>query len=383
MKHSDAIAGGIFASPDFLSQFSRTEIIIGGVPMEVQAVPASAPLDRDRLAALGLAVIEVRPDEQRSIERLISLTAALPEVAVIAAISMPDVALVRTLLREGVADVVSLPFNHTELNQVVLEVLARQADRETKLHPLIGVVKASGGSGATSTATQLVGKLADNDWGGEPPLLVDLDVQFGTVAEYFSIEQSGSILDLLRSTERLDDALAHSIAIKKDRFSVVIAPKEIVPLETVDLDSLLNTVQFMRMHFGAVVVDLPPCWTDWSLSLLAECDLVLMVGELSLHGLRQARRNLDLMDSIGISRQKVRLVLNKVEKKLFGSLRPEDAERTLNCEVVAVLPLEDALGQAQQAGESIYQHARKSKYAQELTKLAESVRALVGDGSKK
>lgn len=383
MKHSDAIAGGIFASSDFLTDFSWAEATIGGVLMEVQAVHASAPLDKERLAALGLAVIEVRPDEQRSIERLISLTAALPDVAVIAAISTPDVALVRTLLREGVADVVSLPFDQAELDQVVLEVLARQADRETKLHPLIGVVKASGGSGATTTATQLVSKLADDAWLGEPPLLVDLDVQFGTVAEYFSIDQSGSILDLLRSTERLDDALAHSIAVKKDQFSVVVAPKEIVPLETVDLDSLLNTVQFMRMHFGAVVVDLPPSWTDWSLSLLAECDLVLMVGELSLHSLRQARRNLDLMNSIGIPRQKVRLVLNKVEKKLFGSLRPEDAEKTLNCEVLAVLPHEEALAQAQQAGESIYQHARKSKYAKELAKLAESVRALVGDGSRK
>lgn len=383
LRQSGNLAGGIFVSSEYLEGFASPQTRIGGVPMDVHPLQASDPLDKDRLAGLGLAVVEVRPDERRSVDRLIQLTGDLPDVGVIAAIAWPDVALVRTLVREGVADVVSLPLQQPELDQVVLDVLARRADREMKLCPMIAVVRANGGCGATTIATQLAGKLADDQWTAAPPLLLDLDVQFGTAAQYLSLDQGGSILDLLQSTERLDDALVDSIAASKDGFSVVAAPEEIVPLASVDIESLLNTVQFMRMHFGVLVLDLPASWTDWSLSLLSECDLVLMASELSLHSLGQAKRNLDLMGSIGIPRDKVRIVLNRVEKRLFGSIRPDDAERTLRAEVIAALPFDEAVTRVQQSGELIIRHARKSRYAQELAKLSESVRGTLDGRGKR
>jgi pilus assembly protein CpaE len=354
-----------------------SDLRIGGAPVELHPISPEDPIHRDQLAGLGLAVIEVCPNERRSIERLIQLVNDLPDLSVVAAIRSPDVALVRTLLREGVADVVSLPLDPVELNQVVLEVLARRTRSGARLCPMIAVMKATGGCGATTTATQLLGRLVETDWVGAPPLLVDLDVQSGTAADYLGVEPTGSVLDLLQSSERLDDALIQSIVSSKDGYAVLSAPRDIHPLGAIETENLLKTLQFARLHFGAVLVDLPASWTDWSLSLLTECDAVLMVSELSLHSLRQAKRNLDLLDSVGVPQERIKIVLNRVGKRLFGALRSEDAERVLRCELLANLPLEPELSKGQQAGLLVAEHARKSRYAQELSRLAASVRELI------
>ncbi len=380
IRQSGTVSAGIFVSPEYLAGFALAETGIGGVPTNIHPIYSSEALPKDELAGIEVAVVEVRPDQRSSIARLIEVIADRPDLPIIAAISSPDVALVRTLVRQGVADVVSLPLDQSELNQIVLEVLARHADTGVALCPVVAVVKANGGCGATTTATQLIGKLADDEWTGAPPLLVDLDVQFGTAAEYLAVEQAGSILDLLQSTERLDDALVNSIALRKDGYSVLGTPKEILPLGSVSTEGIFSTIQFLRMHFGLVVLDLPSNWTDWSLSLLTECDLIALVSELSLHSLRQAKRSLDLFGSVGVRRDKVGLVLNKVEKKLFGALRPDDAARTLGCESLAVLPYEDAIMQGQQAGKLIFQQARKTRYAQELARLAGAVQERVAPG---
>ncbi len=51
-------------------------------------------------------------------------------------------------------------------------------------------------------------------------------------------------------------------------------------------------VDLATREFGTVFVDLPTNWTNWSLSLVARSDLVLLVTELTVAGLNRARRQL-------------------------------------------------------------------------------------------
>ena len=55
-----------------------------------------------------------------------------------------------------------------------------------------------------------------------------------------------------------------------------------MPLESLSSDQLLQIVELAAREFGTVLVDLPTNWTNWSLSLLARSDLVLLVTELTV-----------------------------------------------------------------------------------------------------
>ena len=52
-------------------------------------------------------------------------------------------------------------------------------------------------------------------------------------------------------------------------------------------DQLLSIIELATAEFGTVFVDLPTNWTNWSLSLLARSDMVLMVTELRVSSLHR------------------------------------------------------------------------------------------------
>ena len=82
-----------------------------------EAVPAAL------FAGISLVVIEVDPNDRASIGRVGAIRERHPSLALVAAIRGASVSLARTLVREGISDVVSLPFELTELLQVSLDVL--------------------------------------------------------------------------------------------------------------------------------------------------------------------------------------------------------------------------------------------------------------------
>lgn len=327
------------------------------------------------LSAAQVLVVEVDPDLPRSIERLIELGRRYPNLPRIAAIANASVPLVRTLVREGVTDVVSLPFQVEELLDVALSAIAAvkaKAERAVKLAPMISVVRSIGGCGATSIATHLAGGLAAQLNASRAVAMVDFDLQAGTVADYLGSSGSGSLADLLAAGDRLDQDLIQSTAQPIDgNVAVFAAPQDIQPVENVETDQVLRVLSLMRQQYAGVVVDLPADWTNWALSAVSSSDLVILVVELSVNSLRQAKRRLQLFASVGIDPAKVVLVVNRVERRMFKSIDLSDVTATLDREVISSLALEEPqLSSAQAQGLLVQAVHRKSKFNDDLTKLS-------------
>ena len=328
------------------------------------------------LATAQILVVEVDPDLPRSIDRLIELGRRYPELPRIAAIANASVPLVRTLVREGVTDVVSLPFQLEELLDVSLSAIAAvraKADGAVKLAPMISVVRSIGGCGATSIATHLACDLAAQLNASRAVALVDFDLQAGTVADYLGSSGSGSLADLLAAGDRLDHDLIQSIAQPiEGNVAVFAAPQDIQPVESVETDQVLRLLGLMRQQYAGVLVDLPADWTNWALSAVSSSDLVILVVELSVNSLREAKRRLQLFTSVGIDPGKIVLVVNRVERRMFKSIDLSDVAETLDREVIGSLALEEPqLSSAQAQGLLVNAVNRKSKFNVDLNKLAE------------
>ena len=340
----------------------------------------SAPLSAALLQDAALLVIEVDPADRASMQRIGTVREEHPHLLVVAAIENASVSLVRTLLREGISDVVSLPFEVNELLQVTLDAVAkREADAgfDARLAPMIAVVRSIGGCGATSIGTNLAADLAQHDESGRGSVIADLDLQFGSVADYLGVKPHGFLSDLLEAEGRLDEELLRSVAVSAgDGVSVIAAPPSIMPLESVDTDQLLKVIRLLRQQYGSVVLDLPANWTNWTLSAALASDAIVLVVELSIASLRQAKRRLELFRSVGIEDNAIQVVVNRVEKRLFRTINLNDVSATLGHPVLGSVALDAPLvSTAQNQGQLVSQVQRKSRFAKDIAQLGESLRA--------
>ena len=149
---------------------------------------------------------------------------------------------------------------------------------------VVSVIKSVGGVGATALLTQLGIRFAEHEAAiGREACLIDLDVQFGDAAFQLGLQPKLSLADLLEAGARLDgDLLRATTTEHPSGLKVIAAPPDMMPLEALSSDQLLEIVDLATREFGTVFVDLPTNWTNWSLSLLARSDLVLLVTELSV-----------------------------------------------------------------------------------------------------
>lgn len=370
----------VAASAAYVDGLRQPEVQATLPGLRLVSSESGAAIPVRELSGASLAIIEVDPHDRASMQRLGDIRTALPDLTLVAAIHDASLSLVRTLVRQGISDVVSLPFQMDELLQVSLDLSARRetsAAASVQLAPLISVVRSIGGCGATSIATHLAADLASHDNSGKGVVIADLDLQYGSVADFLGARGSGDISDLLSADGRLDEQLLRSVAGTSDSgLSVIAAPTAIMPLESVDTDQLLQVIRLLRQQYGYVVLDLPANWTNWTLSAALASDAIVMVVELSVASLRQAKRRLELFQSVGIDAAAVQVVANRVERRLFRTIDLDDVAQTLSHPVLGSVSLDLPLvGTAQNQGRLVGEVQRKSKFGADIGKIGDALRA--------
>src|SRR3546814_11856781 len=84
--------------------------------------------------------------------------------------------------------------------------------------------------------------------------------------------------------------------------SVVAAPRDVMPLEKFTPDFIRRLTEVARSRFDVVLADLPPAWSLWTFEALRQSDEILLVTQMTVPGVRQARRPLDTPNSEAIGR---------------------------------------------------------------------------------
>lgn len=354
-----------------------------GFPLELVIVGTADPIEASVLSGAAAAVVQVTDGDDLSIARFKQL--AEGPVPLIAAAYDPSMKLVRALVRAGAHDVVPLPLDPEEL-ETALDPIRRMAgahgSRPKAAHQkLVTVIKSEGGIGATALLAQLAQRFAANEAAaGREACLIDLDVQFGNAALHLGMQPALTFSDLVDAGKRLDGDLLRSIATRHSSgLQVISAPRDIMPLELLTSDQLLTIVDLAEAEFGTVLVDLPTNWTNWSLSLLARSDLVLLVTELRVPSLHRARRQLDLLANQDMGNLDVRIILNRTEKGFFRTLSEADAERVLRKPVSYCIANDhDTMTQAIDRGIPIADVKRKSALGKDIDAMERGVAGALG-----
>lgn len=371
-------------------EIQAADMIIGdvaGLSVALCMLSPTTPVPQEQLAAARGVVVEVRPELEASMKRLAGIRAAYPHLPVIAAVRDAEIPLVRALLKSGIDDVIALPLTLEELTAVLTDARDRIAHadaQQVKAGHLISVIKSVGGVGATTLATQAASMEARlGREAGEQVCLFDLDLQFGNATTFLGATAKLTLTDLLEAGNRVDADLLRSVMIETPTgLHIVAAPDDILPIEAVNPDQIYRIIDLATREFDTTWLDLPGNWTNWSLSLVARSQVVLLVVELTIPSLRQARRQLALLRAQGISGDHVQVVANRVEKKLFRSIGLEEAQEALGHPIAFTIandfPLVNA---ALDQGVLIDELKGKSKVSKDLRNIVDGCKQLLeGEG---
>lgn len=382
MRVSHAGRAVVVAAEPYIAELKKDDVPRGLTGATLVPLPADAPLPGSLVGKTRVLVLEVDAANEASLRRLASMRVEHSNISIIAALREADVSLVRALIRQGVTDVATLPFDAEELSGQILEALSHQAETlsEANLGKSIAVLRASGGSGATSLLTHLAEALARHNTGSRGVCLVDLDIQGGDAAAYLGEEPTATVESLLEAGTRLDQELVQgAISETRHGFGLLAAPEAISPIDKIDVDHLLTVLRMVRSLSDFVLIDLPSAWTDWSLSAINAADHIYLITDTSISGLRQAKRALKLLGGIDVGTDRVELIVNRLERRLFRSVDAHQVSATLGCAIAAQLVDEgNSLRLAQDQGVLLPEAQSKTRFASEIDKLAATIVASQG-----
>lgn len=289
----------------------------------------------DRCDAL---LVEVDPRDAEEFGALQEVVRALierkPIIATAASATLQDI---RALMRVGVVDFIPQPITQHDLVSAVQVAVQKEKRGDGPSRPqVITFIKGGGGVGATTLAVQSGCALRDQIRKEEDSdvCLIDFDVQFGNAALYLDLNPKSGLVDLVDSADRMDATLLRSVMTSHESgLDVLAAPPRIMPLDIITPNFATHCLKLARSEYRHVIVELPHAWTPWTGSVLDKSDRIILVTQLTVPCIQQARRQIDTLEGEGLVDDRLRIVLNRFDKTWSARRRLKEAQRGLRREI--------------------------------------------------
>ncbi len=245
-------------------------------------------------------------------------------------------------LKTGVKEFFPQPVNRDEV-VAALEKLKRSLEAggpgtaKEKRGRLITVLGSKGGVGATTSAVNLAVALKEIT-DKNSVALIDMDPLLGDIHLFLNIRTFFSWADAVSDIARMDSTyLLNTLYKHPTGIHVLPAPSRPQGPGTATAEAMERLIGLMRSAFDLIVVDGCKSLDDLSLRMLGLSDTILVVTELNLPALVNARKLLDTFEGLGLSRGKdIKVVINRHQKNNMVS--PEEAEKTIGRSVVSMIP---------------------------------------------
>lgn len=194
-------------------------------------------------------------------------------------------------------------------------------------------ISAGGGAGNTTLAIQSAFVIARKTRQFQSTCLIDMDLQGGAVADYLDVTPNLQLDEVAPSPERLDMQLLEVMLSRHETgLAVLAAENALRPYDAVGGDWVTRLLDMASLKFESIVLDMPRVWLPWSDSVLRGSDRVFIVTEMTVPGLRQARRLLDAIKKQCGGEVDVSVIVNRFRQSLLGgvnAVRRKDAEDVL------------------------------------------------------
>jgi pilus assembly protein CpaE len=193
------------------------------------------------------------------------------------------------------------------VDRLVLE--SRPAAPSGRLAPVLAVMGAKGGVGATVIACQLAASLQS---AGARTAIVDLNLPLGDVALYLDVQPAYTIANIARESERLDGTYLKTLLQGRPLgVQILASPTQAEEAELVRGPHVEHVIELLRQEFDWVIIDVSRTWSEPTVRALDLADQILLVTLMDVPTLHHTRQHIDLLERLGHTGKRIRLIANR------------------------------------------------------------------------
>ena len=371
---------------DFVS--SAKELFEGRLPVARSIEEASHTAESGELRMLLLGP-SFSNDE--SLEQIRSLHNQDPALVLMMVAETVTADLLRGAMRAGVSDVIEAPLDEAKIEAAIEQfghdVLKRRSAAKPTPEPvrsekgsIVTVTSAKGGSGKTVTATNVA--LLLNRIPDKKVVLVDADLQFGDVCLLLQLEPRFTMVNAAHELHHLDVEMLDSLLTEHPSgLKVLAAPLEPAFADDITTAGLMQMLDLLQETYDYVVVDTASMLDELILSLIEKADHVLMVVDMDLPSVKNAKLALETLRLLKFSTQNVQLVMNRNNSK--AKLETKEIESALKMEISASVPSDAAVPNSVNEGRPIVETDPKGKVAKGFESVAELIAGKIPESTSK
>ena len=308
---------------------------------------------------------------------------ALPECVVAALYrrdmqggSEPESSVIIELLRARVQDFLRRPLASTELRDLLDRALLPRAAGQAAPGKVITFTSNKGGVGKSTLSVNTACELAIRHPGRV--LLIDASLQLGICAMMLGQVPETSILDAVRERGRLDETLLRRLTVAHPcGLHLLAAPADALQASEVDDQSVARIINLARRSFDYVVVDTFPMLDGVVMAALDLSDLGFIVLQGTSPCVVGTARLLPVLDSIGFSRERTRIVVNENYRSFAGNIPLRDIESRLGRPIDYAIPYQKRILSSMNTGEPYILRAFKwMGFGRAVKELADEIEQL-------
>jgi pilus assembly protein CpaE len=323
-----------------------------------------------------IALIAIDSEPNQGLAIVARVTQELPTCSVLVVSSSNEGSIILQAMRNGAKEFLNYPLRLEDFLAALHRILQlhglREGETEVRSSQIYTIAGAAGGVGCTSLAVNLACILAQNHHNSVA--VIDLDLSLGDADVWLDIIPDYTIQDVAENITRLDYALLKR-SLTKHECGAFLLPRPIHLEESTPItpDELRRVIALLKATFSHLIIDVTKNYGPLELAAMGASDLVLMVAQLDLPGLRNVVRLLQFFDRHEGIPEKTRVVINRLGLE-ETQISLAKAVETIGREIFWQLPNEySTMVESRNNGIPLITQAPKSKLTRSIQQLAQAI----------
>ncbi len=218
------------------------------------------------------------------------------------------------VMRFGIREFLSLPLSVSSVMASMQRVEALALTRPAVVDStdqLLAFLPSKAGVGTSTVALNLAIALARHP--NTPGLLLDMDLSSGILGFMLKLNNTHSIVEAAENSHTLDESMWPQLV--TSAFGVdVIHSGHLTPGFRIESAQIRHLLDFARRHYKTICVDLSGNLERYSLEIMHEAKMILMVVTPEIPALHLAREKVHFLESLELL-DRVRVVLNRSHRR--------------------------------------------------------------------
>lgn len=271
-------------------------------------------------------VLLVQPEDGTGVELVQYIQGELPEGIIIFLTEKQDFALVRDVVRAGAIEYILMPDELSLLTDRLDKIAELEQHQQRKKGAVAtggafvrgrgkvySFYSGKGGSGRTQLATGFAQALKLESTARV--LLIDLNLQYGGVETFFSLDSMRTLADLVPVMNEMNENHIRNVSQREShsKLEVLVSPRDAETAENISEEFITRLIRASRRSYDFVILDLPNHMNELTYSALEESDTIYYVMNLDTPSVQTYRLVEELFRKLRIDTQgRLEIVVNQV-----------------------------------------------------------------------